>query len=254
MNTLDVIFSGRPIRHYLQETIEWDDIQSILDYANTLPKLLDNIAVEFKLVSNIEEKQGFRGPFTIKAPYYLCISSEEKEDYLLNAGYMMQAMNLYLVSRGFGTRFVGSNPGFSLKSAMKYKYVVALAFGKTDEKLTQDNSEEKCLPESDVVIYKEEVPSDIRTLLTAARLAPSALNSQPWRFVVYKNHIHIFTRKNPMLIRPFDLVKIIDMGIMLSNLLSAADELWVDAAFTKSDSLKTKSLKSNEYIGTIVIA
>lgn len=254
MNTLDVIFSRRSIRHFLHETIEWEDIQTILDYANNLPKLIDTIAVEFRLVSNIEEKQGFRSPFAVKAPYYLCISSEDKEDYQLNAGYMMQALNLYLVSKGYGTCFIGSNPGYGLKSTMKYKYVVALAFGKTSENLTIENPESKRLPEKDVVVYKEEVSSDVKKLLTAARLAPSSYNSQPWHFVAYKNRIHIFTKKSPILIKPLDNIKLVDMGIMLANLLLAAEELWIDVSYTKSDALKSKSLKNNEYIGTITIA
>ena len=45
----------------------------------------------------------------------------------------------------------------------------------------------------------------------------------------------------------------IDMGIMLANLMIAAEELWVDVKLTKSDSIKSKSLQNNEYLLTVLI-
>jgi Nitroreductase len=254
MNTYDAIFSRKSIKHFQDEKLDWEVISDILEFANRLPMLIDGISVEFKLVSNIESKQGFNGPFHIKAPYYICISSEEKDDYLLNAGYLMQQLNLYIVGKGYGTCFIMGTPGHALKSTMKYKYIFALAFGKTSLPLYRDSTQAKRLPEKEVVLYKEEVPDDIKQLLSAARLSPSSLNNQPWRFVVYKNRIHIFARKNPFLAKPLDFNKMVDMGIMMANLLLAAEELWIDVTLCKSDMIKSKQFHSNEYIRTLTIA
>ncbi|HWT73499.1 MAG TPA: nitroreductase family protein [Mobilitalea sp.] len=253
MNTFDAIFSRRSIRHFKHEKLEWEVIADILDYANKLPMLIEGIAVEFKLVSNIEEKQGFSGPFHVKAPYYLCISSEEKEDYMLNAGYLMQQIDLYLTSKGLGACYSIVSPGRSLKATMAYKFVVALAFGMTSSPLYRDNSEAKRLPESELIVYKEEVSNDVKQVLNAAMLAPSMYNSQPWRFVVYKNRIHVFAKKNLFVAKLLDYNKMIDMGIMLANLMLAAEELWVDVTLTKSESLKSKQFQKNEYICSFVI-
>ena len=254
MNTFEAIFSRRSIRHFKQEKLEWDVIAGLLDYANSLPMLIEGIAVEFKLVSNIEAKQGFSGPFNVKAPYYLCISSEVKEDYLLNAGYLMQEMNLYLASKGYGTCFLVAYPGSSLKATMKYEYVVALAFGNTRSNLYRDSAKAKRLPEDEIIVYKEEVTPDIKQVLSAARLAPSALNSQPWRFVVYKGRVHVFAKKNLFIAKTLDYNKMIDMGIMMANLLLTAEELWVDVTLSKSEVLKNKPFQNNEYVCTITIA
>jgi nitroreductase len=253
MNTFDAIFSRRSIRHFKNEKLEWSVISGILEYANKLPMLIEGISVEFKLVSNIEAKQGFRGPFSIKAPYYLCLSSEDKEDYLLNAGYLMQQMDLYIASKGLGACYVISGPGRGLKSTMKYDYVIALAFGKASSELYRESSAAKRLPESELIVYKEEVTPDIKQVLAAARLAPSIYNSQPWRFVVYKNRIHVFAKKNLLLAKALDYNKMIDMGVMMTNLLLAAEELWVDVSLTKSEALKNKQFQNNEYVCTIVI-
>lgn len=253
MNTFDAIFSRRSIRHYVNEKLEWTVLADILDYANKLPMLVEGIAVEFKLVNNIEEKQGFGSPFSIKAPYYLCISSEEKEGYLLNAGYLMQQMSLYITSKGLGTCFFIAGPGHKLKASMKYSYVLSLAFGKTKATLYRDSSEAKRLPEDELVLYKEEVSPEIKKILSAAILAPSSFNSQPWRFVVYKNRIHVFARKNNPIIKKFDNTTMLNMGIMLANLLIAAEELWIDTSISKSEALKNKKYQRNEYVCTIII-
>jgi nitroreductase len=254
MNSFEAIFSRKSIRHFKQEKLDWEIIADLLDYANKLPMLIEGIAVEFKLVSNIEAKQGFYGPFNVKAPYYLCISSEPKEDYMLNAGYLMQQINLYLTTKGLGTCFLVAYPGSGLKATMKYEYVVALAFGYTNSKLTRDSSEAKRLPESEVIVYKEEVTPDIKQVLAAARLAPSVFNSQPWRFVVYKNRIHVFAKKNLFIAKALDYNKMIDMGIMMANLLLTAEELWVDVTLNKLETLKTRQFQNNDYICTISIA
>lgn len=254
MNMFDTIFSRKSIRHYYQERIDWEVIEDILKFADSLPMLIKDSKVEFKLVSNIEKNQGFNGPLAVKAPYYICLSSEKTEDYLLNAGYLMQQLSLYIESKGLGTCYLGAaNPGRGLKNTMKYDYVISMAFGKSKEPLYRDASLAKRLPEEELVVYKEEVSSDVHKLLEAARLAPSSLNNQPWRFVVYKNRIHVFAKKNPWFAKPMDRMKMIDMGVMLANLMVAAEELWIDVKITKSDAIKSKSFQNNEYLLTVLI-
>lgn len=254
MNMYEIIFSRKSIRKFHQEIIDWEVIEDILDFANNLPMLSKDIKVEFKLISNIERNQGFNGPFAVKAPYYISLSSEKKDDYLLNAGYLMQQLSLYIETKELGTCFMGAaRPGWGLKNTMKFDYVIALAFGKSKEPLYREPSLAKRSPESELVVYKEEVSSDVRKMLDAARLAPSDLNSQPWRFVVYKNRIHIFAKKNPWFAKPMDRLKMIDMGIMLANMMIAADELWIDLKLSKSEAIMSKSLQNNEYVLTVLI-
>lgn len=255
MNMFDIIFSRKSIRKFYQERIDWEIIDEILKFADSLPMLIKDIKVEFKLVSNIEKNQGFNGPFAVNAPYYLCLSSEKKDDYLINAGYIMQQLSLYIETKGLGTCFLGiASPGGGLKDTMKFDYVIAIAFGKSKEPLYRDAFLAKRSPENELVIYKEEVSSDIRKLLDAARLAPSSQNSQPWRFVAYKNRIHVFAKKNPWFAKPLDKLKMIDMGIMLANMLIAAEELWLDIKLTKSETISNKLLQNNEYILTVLIS
>ncbi len=254
MNMYDIIFSRKSIRSFYQETIDWEVIEDILRFADSLPMLTKDIKVEFKLISNIEQNQGFNSPFAVRAPYYICLSSEKKDDYLLNAGYLMQQLSLYIETKELGTCFLGAaSPGWGLKKTMTFDYVITLAFGKSKVPLYRDPFLAKRSPEKELVVYKEEAPADVRKMLDAARLAPSAYNGQPWRFVVYKNRIHVFVKKNPWFAKPLDKLKMIDMGIMLANMMISAEELWVDLNLTKSDVVSNKSLRSNEYVLTVLI-
>lgn len=45
----------------------------------------------------------------------------------------------------------------------------------------------------------------------------------------------------------------IDMGIMLANLLIAAEELWIDVKLAKSETLMNKQFEKNKYVTTALI-
>ena len=88
------------------------------------------------------------------------------------------------------------------------------------------------------------------TILEAARLAPSSMNSQPWRFVVYDNRIHIFSKKHSAeQLKKWDEV---NFGIMFANLMVAAEEgisilpSFVTSKITNGDNLKFIPLEGSE--------
>ena len=250
----ETMYTRKSVRKFMQDKLKWQLLDDILNYSAQLPMLIEGIGVEIKLVSNIEQKQGFTGPFAIKAPYYICISSEDKEGYLLNAGYLMQHINLYIQSKGLGACFLGAaKPGKELASTMKYKYIIALAFGHSTEILKRDSSKAKRLSEDKIAVYKENAPSEIKQLIDAARLAPSSFNSQPWRFVVYENKVHMFAKKQLNIFTSSYNMKMLNMGIMIANFLIAADELWINIKLRRIQSITNKKLKNNEYVITALI-
>jgi hypothetical protein len=63
----------------------------------------------------------------------------------------------------------------------------------------------------------------------------------------------VFTKKNLLIAKAFDNLKMVDMGIMMANLLLAAEELWVEVSLSKSESLKNRPFQNNEYVCTITI-
>lgn len=254
MNMYDAIFMRKSIRNYCMDEIGQKVLDQILNFANHIPLLSKDIKVEFKIINNVKANTHLAGAFSIKAPYYFLIASEGKEDYLLNAGYILEQVSLYLTAKGLGSCFVNTKrPRRSNAVDLQYEYVTMLAFGNTDECLIRESNKIKRLDESEFCIFKEEVNDDIKLLLKAARLSPSLMNSQPWRFVVYENRIHIFCKKNILLTKEFNQSKEIDIGIILSHLLIAAEELWLETTVKKLDNITNKLFKNNEYVVSLLI-
>lgn len=236
------------------DALEDKTLAHIENFINTLRTYRDSIEFELKIVENLNKDSGLSGAFHVKAPYYLILTSELKQDYLVNAGFIMQQMVLYLTAMNIGSCYQGGiKPSQKLKSLLKYDFVIAVAFGKSPNDIYRSPEKAKRLKEERLTVYKEEVDDLMKTIVSAGILAPSSLNSQPWRFVVYKNRIHVFCKKARFLSNVLNDLKLIDTGVMLANVSQAADELWLSDSFIKMDSFKEKTFRNNEYITTVVL-
>ena len=98
----------------------------------------------------------------------------------------------------------------------------------------------------------KEVPRQWMTqMLEAARLSPSSMNSQPWRFVVYDNRILIFSKKHSVeKLRKWDEV---NFGIMFANMMVAAEELWLDVDLIRLGDISQKNFSNNQYVLSAIL-
>lgn len=249
MNLYEAIFVRKSIRKYKMDPLEQNKLDEIMTFAKSLPMLFEEIQVDYKIVSNTEANQLFNGAFVVKAPYYFILTSQHVPGYEINAGYLIHQVSLYMTSKGIGSCYIGSaKPKKAAIEGMQYDYVITLAFGQGEHEIYRSSEKAKRLPLEDIAVYKTEVNKNIKTLVQAARLAPSSMNSQPWRFVVYDNRIHIFSKKNVFLSGVFHEVKLIDIGICLAHFLVTAEELWIDVKPVKLDNISNISFKKNDYV------
>ena len=127
-----------------------------------------------------------------KAPHYLAVFSEEKKGYLNSVGYMVRQMDLLLSAEGIGTCWQGI-PTLKkdvIKSS-NLKFIILMAFGEPDEPLyRQDVSEFKRKPLDKITDIE-----NCEEILEAARLAPSATNSQSWFLSGSKDSIDVYSVK-----------------------------------------------------------
>ena len=83
---------------------------------------------------------------------------------------------------------------------------------------------------------------------------PSAMNLQPWRFVVTDGKIHMFVKKpgkiGYQMQQDFNLF---DAGIALAHMLVTAEEQWFDLEYQKLDSILEKDFPNNMYVGSLLI-
>ena len=88
--------------------------------------------------------------------------------------------------------------------------------------------------------------------LEMVRLAPSAVNKQPWRVVVIDNLVHFYLKRSKGFGKEGKLdMQEIDLGIALCHFDFAAKECQLNVEFTQED--PCLSLIDMEYIGSYKI-
>lgn len=173
-----------------------------------------------------------------KAPYYLVVCTDTaKEHAYVDAGRFAHALNIELTSYGFGTCYQGmARVKKAARDRFEQPFAIALAFGwAKDDPYRKDAADatRKGLDEL-VVASTQEPPASptpasmqLNALLESARLAPSALNKQPWRFVVDGQAIHVWRTKQVALLASLtgmDHLQQIDVGICLMQMELFAQE------------------------------
>ncbi|MHB1393427.1 MAG: nitroreductase family protein [Clostridia bacterium] len=88
-------------------------------------------------------------------------------------------------------------------------------------------------------------------IISAIRLAPSAVNTQPWRFVFKDDKVHVYSTKPGNFITRHFLgsLNLVDVGIALCHAMVAARHFSRNIRFTKHPSAESKEY---EYVTTII--
>lgn len=259
MTLYEAVDNRKSIRKYNMKPISEDKLEMITRFAESLPILFPDIKVEFKILNCIKEenKNNYFNkiqPFMVKAPYYLIISSTKDTGCYLNAGYLMEQVALYLTTKNIGTCFLGATRlSDKVNINPEMEHIITLAFGKSKSKGRPRLKKTKRLEEGEIVKYKEDVSEGVKKIINAGRLAPSSMNNQPWRFIAYRNRIHVFYKKNVVKNTSLSSLKQIDIGAAVSNMLVAIDEMWLYAEIFRSESISKKVFKNYEYVITITL-
>ena len=168
-------------------------------------------------------------------PQLITSYSEEAEGYLENIGFLFQQLDLYMQTLGLGVGWLGMgrlNPK-TTTAVEGMKFVIMLAFGQPKgDQLRHDLKGFKRKAMDQITAQPD--PS-----LEPARLAPSAVNSQPWFFAHEGKSIHVWCSKKGSRL---------DVGIALAHLyVSSADTF----RFFKAD--QTADLPGYGYIGSVTL-
>jgi len=219
------IFRRKSVRKYEMTPLD----ASVTDEVS---RLIPSLKPLFDIRTDISLVQGdtIRGLLALKAPHYLVMSSENREGYLVNAGFILQQMDLALSAMGLGSCWVGlAKPSGNIAIKPGMEFVIAMAFGKAAGSLYRDSlSEFKRKPLGKIA----NVPED--PLLEAARLAPSSVNSQPWYFKKEADRIHAYCiRTGGLKALIYERLNQIDMGIALCHVWLAGLHLGKDPVFAR---------------------
>ena len=231
----EYIFKRKSTRKYDMTPLSGDRILELQEYISTVPPLYSDIKIEYKISNMI------KGVFSVKAPHYLVISSENKPGYLMNVGFIFQHVDLFLSSKGLGSCWLGmARP--PEKTDGELDYVIALAFGKPIESPFREISQFKRKQLSEISKGTDE-------RLLCAQLAPSATNSQHWFFICEQGNIHCYLKKlNAVQALMYSSMNQIDIGIAVAHLSIATEHLQKDFYFSKKEA---ENVNGYVYIGTV---
>ena len=252
MTLYEAVFKRHSIRKFKFDPIGAEILEKIGSFYTDIVPLYPGIETEIGITDNTANKRVARGLFSCSAPYYLTIYSERRPHYEMNAGYLCEQLSLYLFTLGIGSCFLGSTRLIDTPKVRSDKeLVITMAFGRPAGRLARRAEDAKRIPLRELCVYKEPPSKWMSQVIEAARLAPSALNSQPWRFVVVGSRIHIFSKKGGM-----DRPKRWDefnFGVMFSHIAVASEELWLDVDLIRLENISQKNIRSNQYVLSAIV-
>lgn len=248
----EAIFNRRSVRKYHMERLDDAVLKKIRKMIENVSYLDNSCKVEVDIFENLGKKNQAKGFLKVEAPYYLLLYCEDTPNAYRNAGYVAEQLVLYMTTKEIGTCYLGSTK-IGPKEKNGLKQILVIAFGRADGPLLRDMEEAHRLPLASLCTYKDEPGEYLKKILKAARIAPSSMNSQPWRFIVYADRIYVFMRKDAFP-QPKSMKRIhhFDMGIMLCHIMLAAEEFWMNMETVTEDQYAKKNYKNGEYVCTIV--
>ena len=252
MNTMEIIRARRSVRTFDGTALRPEDARQIIDFAEKVENPYD-LPITWKLLD--AKKSGLSSPVISGTDSYIAGKMRQTAHAEEAFGYAFEKVVLFAQSLGIGTTWIAgtmNRPAFeramelaagevmpcvsplgypakklSLREVLMRKGVKAdsrLAFGE----LFFEGAFDRPLT--------EETAGKLAPALEAVRLAPSAVNKQPWRVVVCGEKVHFYEKRSRGYVSDngWDIQKI-DMGIALCHFELAAKECGVDAAFELSD-------------------
>lgn len=197
------IMTRRSVREYDMTPLteaELADIQQFVAATTPLPRQKATI----ELVSSQEVKDKH-------APHYLLAYCETSNAAYANVGYVLEKADLYIQSLGLGSVWLG----MAKPTDKKKNYCIMLAFGRTNVAPRTSSEEFKRQPIMDF-------SNEDNALAEAMRLAPSAMNLQPWYFQFAENAVTIhYVARGGALKRIFEKHSKVSVGIPVRHLVTA---------------------------------
>lgn len=232
----EAILKRKSVREYDMTPLADEEIKHILDYAESIESIIPGLKTKIRLI----------GPDDVKAirswrsPHYLAIYADESDTALVNVGYVYEQLTVYLTSLGLGTCWANSVSPKDSKEYEGLKWAATIAFGreKNGQPWRENIGEAKRHTLANISDKADEK-------LEVARIAPSAMNNQPWYFVHDGEKIRVYCVVQGFMKKWMSGMNRIDMGIAISHLKLENSAFKFEIEKTPAD------LKGYSYIGTV---
>ncbi len=256
MNYSLLIEERRSSRAFKKKAVSKDLVSEIYAYHDSgCARLIPEIKTELIIVNeeakeNLEKAAGYN-EFLVGAPQYMVLLSDEKEGFLMNAGYIMEDLILKLADLGCGSCWLTFTDGQKIKEAIGLKtdqQVAALAaFGYPErarkrihlnifsmsnigvsEKLKYHDPKKKVTE----LVYNDSYGNTsgleerlgfygdiLWEAFYAAANSPSYMNRQPYSFLLKDDRIYLLAEKDEFT-RPIDAE--LNLGVAMLQFAAVA--------------------------------
>ena len=130
--------------------------------------------------------------FKRDAEYCIMLYSENKDNYLMNMGYLGEQLDLFLVSRNIGTLWFGiGRPDEKTYKGLDYVIMIAI------HKISDDSLFRKDMFKAKRKALDDIWEGDTLGVAEIAKYAPSACNTQPWYVKNEGDTLTVFRYRKP---------------------------------------------------------
>lgn len=213
-----------------QDKLTDEELQDIEKAYNGFESLYPDIKTGIRIVPAKEVN------FKRDAQYCILIYSEEKDNYLMNVGYIGEQLDLYLVQHNIGSLWFGIGKA-DLEEYDGMKFVIMIAVHKINDETLYRKDMYKAKRKSLDEIWS----GDNLGIADITRFAPSACNTQPWYVENIDGTLKVYRYKKPgkrgiMPVAKITFYNRIDIGIylcileicMMKNKIEFERKLFID--------------------------
>lgn len=233
MEIKEIICKRKSVRTFNGQPLGEEDMQKLRDYVATIDNPF-GIDIEFRFLD--AKEHDLTSPVIVGTDCYVAAKVERAPLFEIAFGYTFEKFCLYALSLGVGTVMLAgtfSRKTFEQAMELKGNEVMPLAspIGYPSDKrslrerlMCKAISADKRL-EFETLFFDGSFDSSLtperagkfREAFEMLRLAPSAVNKQPWRAVVSGNNVHFYENHSKGLENELGDIQKLDMGIALAH-------------------------------------
>lgn len=269
-NIAEIVRERRSVRTYDGRELSHEHKESLVSFMVNIENPY-NLPVKFKLLS--AKENGLVCPVVSGTDLYVGGKMKRSAFAEEAFGYSFEMLVLYAQSLGIGTVWLGgtmNRPAYEEAMHLDSDEMMpcASSLGYASQKMSvRETMMRKAIKANErlpfdklffdgsfKVSLTEEKAGRFLKPLEMVRLAPSAVNKQPWRVVVAENAAHFYLKRSKGFTvgSSLDMQKI-DIGIALCHFALAAKENDLNIAFSVNDP-KIETDSDTEYIASYAIA
>ena len=120
------IYTRKSCRSYEKTPTDGETIEKIREFLSNIKPLYPEIKVSFEIL----DRDGISCLLPWKTENAVAVYTEKSDDAYVNAGFMLQMLDLYLQSMGLGSCWLGmGKPKSEAQTKEGLEYGIMLAFG-----------------------------------------------------------------------------------------------------------------------------